>query len=235
MRDYQFQIPDLYKKIAENYYKVNIYLSAGFFYYWRWKVSRKICNIIKNRDISNVIELGVGLGEQIEYIYKTCPQLVGCVNFTGLDISEDMLGIARCMVGEGGLVRGDMLRLPFDKQTFDMAYCIFSVRNLPGEKIESFFERVNGLLKPGGVFFMVEALPPSNLLASVYIKYIISNMGSLLTGKNEPYKYLSKSILNFPDSYEIEEYLRKTGFVNVGVEYLPPLSSVGIFTGICKK
>lgn len=224
-------IQKLYSEIAERYGYVNHLLSVGFFVIWRRIISSWICDIVERGNIKSIAELGIGWGEQVQSLFSRCGDRLKEMRFYGVDFSLDMMRIASLRVDWIDRLCGDMLQLPFADEVLDMVYCIFSVRNLPPGSLNGFFKNLHGILKPGGIFLMVEALPPKNPIHYIYIRYVIPPLGAVLTGSSRSYKYLYRSIAEFPSSDEVVEKLERAGFTEIEVKFLPPLSSLAIFTG----
>ena len=82
-------------------------------------IDKWILALLKDRSIQNLLDLGTGAGR----ILRTIAPFV--VKGTGIDNSLEMLSIARARLDQGGIkncqVRvGDMYRLPFKKNSFDL-------------------------------------------------------------------------------------------------------------------
>ena len=82
-------------------------------------IDKCILELLKDRSIQNLLDLGTGAGR----ILKTIAPFV--VKGTGIDNSLEMLSIARARLDQDGIkncqVRvGDMYRLPFKKNSFDL-------------------------------------------------------------------------------------------------------------------
>jgi len=101
----------------------------------------------KNR----VLDLGCGTGINLEWLKKTGAKVIG------FDLSQEMLKQA---CGKGNtVVRGTAPRLPFEPQSFDVVY---SFKVLPHvEEIDTAFEEIARVLKPGGVAVLESYNPHS--------------------------------------------------------------------------
>ena len=82
-------------------------------------IDKCILSLLKDRSIQNLLDLGTGAGR----ILRTIAPFV--VKGTGIDNSLEMLSIARARLDQDGIkncqVRvGDMYRLPFKKNSFDL-------------------------------------------------------------------------------------------------------------------
>ncbi len=79
---------------------------------------------------------------------------------TGVDISEDMLGIARASdpAGDYRLVPGDDLSI-FAGQSFDLVLSAFTFDNIPAAEKVRIFTSLAGLLAPGGTIVSIVSSP----------------------------------------------------------------------------
>jgi ubiquinone/menaquinone biosynthesis C-methylase UbiE len=95
-------------------------------------------------DGSNVLDLGCGAGVPI-----AC-RLAQCHSVTGVDASEKMLDLARVAVPDARFLRGDILEVEFEQNSFDAAVAIFVLFHLAREEHGTVFKRVWSWLRPGG-------------------------------------------------------------------------------------
>jgi SAM-dependent methyltransferase len=97
-------------------------------------------------DASSLLELGCGTGSILERL-KWVPSL------TGLDISPEMLAVAREKLPDARLVEGDMKAFSFG-ETFEVVICVFDSLNhlLSFGDWQSMFDVVHQHLAEGGLF-----------------------------------------------------------------------------------
>ncbi len=80
------------------------------------------------------------------------------VGLTGLDLSPEMLAIARGRAAELGrdieLREGDAHALPFDEGSFDTVVCTYSLCNIPDP--QRAVNEMKRVLKPGGKLILVD-------------------------------------------------------------------------------
>lgn len=105
----------------------------------------------------SVLDLACGTGE-LEYCLRKTR-----LDFTGVDISWQMLSEARRKVRGVKFIHGDMASVRLSKK-FDIVTCFFdSVNHLSGATaIRSMFKTARMHLKPGG-FFLFDMLSPEGL------------------------------------------------------------------------
>lgn len=104
---------------------------------------------------SSMLDVGCGTGELLKQLttdYATA-------HFTGIDLSEKMLGVAQTKLGgTAKLVLGDAENLLFDNDSFDLAICNDSFHHYPHpQKAISEFWRV---LKKDGVLLISDYWKP---------------------------------------------------------------------------
>ncbi len=93
-----------------------------------------------------VLDVGCGTGRMIENLRKFQAKPVG------LDISKEMLRIARKKFLGTEFVLGDIENLPFEDDEFDMVLSSFVLVHLGDLRLA--FEEVHRVLKDGGVFIV---------------------------------------------------------------------------------
>ncbi len=105
----------------------------------------------------DVLDLGCGDAAHIRGIL----QQVQVHAYTGYDLSEAALGIAHAslasIVPELHLMQGPMERLIEDEQAdFDIVYSGYAVHHLSDAGKRALVDRIYSLLRPGGVFVLVD-------------------------------------------------------------------------------
>jgi SAM-dependent methyltransferase len=71
---------------------------------------------------------------------------------TGTDISLESLKIAKKFAPDANLYVKDTSKLDFDKNTFDLIICLYSIMHLDIEKQKKAFNKIYEMLIPGGYF-----------------------------------------------------------------------------------
>lgn len=172
--------------IAANYDRMNRLMTLGLDRRWRRLAVKGLHG--------KVLDIACGTGDMCLLLAKQ-----GCT-VTGVDISEEMLTIAKRKV-EGIAWRvADAEHLLFEDESFDAVTCAFGVRNFV--HLGKGLSEMQRVLKPGGRMVILELATPDNLLArpfySFYTKNVIPWMGSHIAGSREAYTYLPESIERFP-------------------------------------
>lgn len=109
-----------------------------------------------SRAVGNTLEVAVGTALNL-------PHYPEGVDLVGLDLSPEMLELARARAGELGLQidlrEGDAQELPFPDASFDTVVCTFSLCNIPD--VERTITEMKRVLKPGGRMILVDHIGSS--------------------------------------------------------------------------
>ncbi len=93
-----------------------------------------------------VLDLGCGTGRMTMNLVKFGAAV------TGVDVSEEMLNLARKKCRAAEFVLANSENLPFEEGSFDVVVASFLIVHLKG--LEKTFDEVYRVLKPGGVFIV---------------------------------------------------------------------------------
>lgn len=175
-----------FDKIARTYDRLNRVMTFGLDRRWRRRAVRDLHG--------NVLDVACGTGDMVQELQKR-----GCL-VTGVDLSEEMLTIAKSKAPTATYMIADAEHLPFENDCFDAVTCAFGVRNFV--HLEQGLGEMLRVLKPGGRMVILElATPDSPLLRpfyNLYTKKIIPWLGSCIAGNREAYTYLPESVERFP-------------------------------------
>jgi demethylmenaquinone methyltransferase/2-methoxy-6-polyprenyl-1,4-benzoquinol methylase len=130
----------------------------------------------------------------------------------GLDFSERMLERARAKRGDVEWMRGDLLALPFENESFDAVTVGFGVRNV--EDLPAALVEMRRVLRPGGRVGILEITRPRGVLAPFYRLWfdrLVPMLGRMLPG-GSAYTYLPASVRRFPGPEELSALLSAAGF-----------------------
>jgi len=185
-----------FDKIARTYDRLNRVMTLGIDRCWRKRAVRGLQG--------DVLDVACGTGDMAVSLAER-----GCT-VTGVDISEEMLAIARRKLSpppnpslQGGDVRwqvADAEQLPFPDETFDAVTCAFGIRNFV--HLEKGLSEMLRVLKPGGRMVILELATPDcafiRFFYNFYTKCIIPLLGKMIASNREAYTYLPQSIERFP-------------------------------------
>jgi len=109
-----------------------------------------------------VVDLCTGTGSSALHM-----ALKGRVRVIGIDFSEGMLRQARRKSHEGTAcfwIQADATALPIASCSVDRVICAYAMYELSGEAREKVLREAARVLEPGGMFVMMEHLPPTHRL-----------------------------------------------------------------------
>ncbi len=224
------QVASMFDRIAGRYDFLNHFLSLGIDKVWRKKA------IAEFRDSTpqKLLDLATGTGD----LAFDALRMKG-VKITGIDISENMLELARQKIELAGVSDrfqvqlGDSENLTFSDASFDGVMASFGVRNF--ENLEKGLGEMYRVLKPGSKAVILEFSSPASFpfkqIYNIYFRYILPFLGSAVSKDTEAYSYLHRSVVNFPDGQRFVSLLDKAGFKNTKFRPLS-LGICTIYTGI---
>ncbi len=137
----------------------------------------------------------------------------------GADFAEPMLRAGVSKVAGTGVspVVADALDLPLPADSASGAIVAFGIRNVAD--LDRGLREVRRVLKPGARFVILEFTTPRSALVRwgyhLYFHNILPFIGGLISGHGTAYKYLPKSVANFPIEERLADRMRGAGFVDV--------------------
>jgi demethylmenaquinone methyltransferase/2-methoxy-6-polyprenyl-1,4-benzoquinol methylase len=141
------------------------------------------------------------------------------------DINQEMLdvGIERALRrGIDSLVwsRQNAEQQTFPARMFDAYTIAFGIRNVT--HIDKALAEAHRVLKFGGRFFCLEfsttEWPGFKDAYDYYSHKLVPEIGKVIAGDEDSYRYLVESIRRFPPMPEFERMIRDAGFVRTRVE-----------------
>lgn len=119
-------------------------------------------------------------------------------------------------------IQGSAEELPFEDNTFDSYTIAFGIRNVTNRDIA--LAQAYRVLKPGGRFLCLEfskvVVPGLQQLYDEYSFRVIPEIGRVVAGDADSYKYLVESIRMFPDQETFAKMIQDAGFAMVTHENL---------------
>ncbi|MBF4484631.1 bifunctional demethylmenaquinone methyltransferase/2-methoxy-6-polyprenyl-1,4-benzoquinol methylase UbiE [Flavobacterium sp. CSZ] len=208
------QVAQMFDNISGNYDNLNRVISFGIDIKWR----KKVLKIVSDKKPKVILDIATGTGDLAILMTQTNAEKI-----IGLDISAGMLEVGKKKIAEKGLsnlidmVLGDSEKIPFEDNYFDAITVGFGVRNF--ENLEKGFAEILRVLKPTGVFVILETSVPDKTPYKqgykFYSKNILPIIGKLFSKDNSAYGYLSESAAVFPYGEALNNILRKIGFIDV--------------------
>lgn len=174
--------------------------------------------LVSKTNPKRILDVATGTGDLAINLSKT-----GASEIIGLDISTGMLEVGRQKIAIKKLdtiinmVQGDSENLPYDENYFDAITVAFGVRNF--ENLEKGLSEVFRVLKPGGIFVVLETSIPTKTPYKQGYKFysttILPLVGRLFSKDKSAYSYLSESAAAFPYGEAFNNILKKIGFIEV--------------------
>ncbi len=207
------QVVAMFDNIAGKYDFLNHLLSIGIDKNWR----KRAIKILKEFNPESILDVATGTGDFAIESIKLNPKEV-----IGIDISHEMLKIGEKKIKKIGLENlvsfypGDSEKLNFQDHRFDAVIVAFGVRNF--ENLSSGINEIFRVIKPGGVFVVLEFSIPGNFpvkqLFNFYFFKILPVIGRIISKDKSAYSYLPASVNAFPDRDDFLSVLNSAGFVN---------------------
>ncbi|MFV8226822.1 bifunctional demethylmenaquinone methyltransferase/2-methoxy-6-polyprenyl-1,4-benzoquinol methylase UbiE [Christiangramia aquimixticola] len=208
------QVEQMFDNISDNYDGLNRVISLGTDVSWR----KKVVAAVAATNPESILDIATGTGDLAIQMANT-----GAKRIVGLDLSEGMLKVGRKKIAEKDLeveiemIQGDSEDLPFEENSFDAITVAFGVRNF--ENLEKGLEEIFRVLKPGGIFVVLETSVPTKFPFKqgyqFYSGHILPVIGKIFSKDKDAYSYLSESAANFPFGERFNNILSKIGFINV--------------------
>ncbi len=92
-----------------------------------------------------MLDVGCGAGVPI------AKSLAARYRVTGVDVSQEMIGLARRNVSAGEFICADIMTVSLPPSSFDAVVAFYSVFHLPREEHLHLFRKTHRWLKPGGL------------------------------------------------------------------------------------
>jgi ubiquinone/menaquinone biosynthesis methyltransferase len=211
----------MFARIAPGYDKANLWMSLGIDRLWR----RKILKLAGAKAQGDVLDLCAGTLDFSLMLQGTASSL------TAVDFCQEMLdvGAKRLPVDhQVRLICADARVLPLPEQSMDLVVAGFGIRNVP--EPDRAVAEIFRVLKPGGVFLIVDFFRPESfiarLMAGSYNRIMLPLVGGLITGDASAYRYLADSMGAWVSRPGFEAICAQKGFNPVqGAELFPPVAS----------
>jgi demethylmenaquinone methyltransferase/2-methoxy-6-polyprenyl-1,4-benzoquinol methylase len=226
------QVAQMFDNISGNYDGLNRVISFGIDVKWR----KKVLQLVSAKNPKTVLDIATGTGDLAILMTNTSAEEI-----IGLDISAGMLEVGKKKIAEKKLdskiqmVLGDSENIPYPDNYFDAITVAFGVRNF--ETLEKGLEEVLRVLKPNGIFVILETSVPIKFPYkqgyAFHSKYILPLVGRLFSKDKAAYSYLSESANEFPFGEALNNILRKIGFIDV--QHLPQTFGVATIYHASKK
>jgi ubiquinone/menaquinone biosynthesis methyltransferase len=147
----------------------------------------------------------------------------------GIDNSEEMLNVAKQKYSGSHekakleFIKQDVMNINYDDESVDAILMAYGIRNMPDYKV--CIENLFRLLKPGGKIAFHEYSLNNNSLVHIYWMFlghgVVIPISALISGSTTIYKYLVKSVREFPSPDDFLILLKNAGFIKVMRKPMP--------------
>ncbi|TCD48819.1 bifunctional demethylmenaquinone methyltransferase/2-methoxy-6-polyprenyl-1,4-benzoquinol methylase UbiE [Chlorobium sp. N1] len=209
-------IQQMFDEVAPTYDFLNHLLSLGIDNYWRAAATSRARKLLQGVPSPRILDVATGTGDLADSMSK-----IDGARVTALDLSPEMLTIARRKYPSIEFHEGCAEELPFPDASFDIVSAGFGVRNF--EDLRKGMQEFHRVLKPGGHALIIEPMIPRTPVLKnlylVYFKKVLPKIAGLFSKSTFAYDYLPHSVEQFPQAEAFTAILRESGFRSA--EYRP--------------
>ncbi|MGA7622325.1 MAG: bifunctional demethylmenaquinone methyltransferase/2-methoxy-6-polyprenyl-1,4-benzoquinol methylase UbiE [Candidatus Acidiferrales bacterium] len=226
-REASARVREMFGSIAPRYDFLNHFLSFSLDRVWRLRTARKFRRILRRTD-ARVLDLCCGTGDltfalERVRVHEIRDRGAYRTPLFGSDFARPMLERAHKKAEDQArstvFAAADALQLPYADRCFDLVTTAFGFRNLVNYR--NGLREIARVLKPGGEVGILEfSEPGAGPMAGLfrfYFQRILPKVGKIISGGNEAYSYLPKSVSRFPSPQELAVLMQQVGFIDVSV------------------
>ena len=196
-------VRSLFNDLSPSYDRLNRIFSLGMDISWR----KQLVAAVARQKPTKILDLACGSGDVTTLLQEALPQ----AQIVGLDFSRPLLTQAKDR-GLPDLAEADALKLPFADGSFDATTIAFGLRNFSDR--HAGLKEIARILKPGGVFGLLEFSPPPmpwKLFWNLYLHRLMPLVAQLVARQGDSFRYLAQSIAEFPTPSALNHELTSTG------------------------
>lgn len=204
----------IFSEIAPRYDLLNRVLSFNVDRRWRRRAIAALG--WERRPDGRYLDLCAGTLDVAAQLVRT-PGFGGTV--VGADFAEPMLraGAGKAPASRVAPVAADALELPLASGSMAGAIVAFGLRNLAD--LDAGLGEVRRVLEPGGRFVILEFSTPRSAVVRAgyhaYFHHVLPFIGQLVSGHGTAYRYLPRSVANFPSEGALAARMTAAGFARV--------------------
>ena len=224
LADKQTLVNDVFHSVSQRYDLMNDLMSAGLHRVWK-DIMINTLNPPKNDKPYALLDVAGGTGD---IAFRAAQASGAGFRATVCDINADMLAVGRDRAARRQLddrvsfVDGNAEALAFPDRSFDGYTIAFGIRNVP--RIDLALREAFRVLRPGGRLLCLEFssvdVPGLDRLYDLFSFRVIPELGRVVTGDAESYRYLVESIRKFPKPAAFADMIRAAGFSRVNWQTL---------------
>ena len=211
------RVGGVFTNVASRYDLMNDAMSGGMHRLWKDRFVRRV----KPRGGERILDMAGGTGDIAFRLARSGAEV------TVADINPAMLDVGRQRATKRGIAGLEWCEqnaeaLSFADRSFDAYTIAFGIRNVTD--IPAALREAHRVLGRGGRFFCLEfstvEWPGFAEVYDAYSHRVVPQLGKLLAGDADSYRYLVESIRRFPPMPAFERMIADAGFARTGVEPL---------------
>ena len=207
------RVRGVFDSVATRYDLMNDLMSMGLHRAWK-AYTVMVANVSEG---SRVLDIAAGTGD-LAVAFAKKVGASGQVVHT--DINEAMLRTGRDRLLNAGVALPTMVcdaeKLPFPDNHFDVVTVAFGLRNMTHK--DQALKEMNRVLKPRGKLLVLEFSTVAKPLRKAYDWYsfkVLPQLGKLVAGDADSYRYLAESIRMHPAQDQLKTLMKEGGFGHV--------------------
>ncbi|MDB5730754.1 MAG: ubiE [Variovorax sp.] len=207
------RVRGVFDSVATRYDLMNDLMSLGLHRAWK-AYTVMVANVSEG---SRVLDIAGGTGD-LAMAFAKKVGATGQVVHT--DINEAMLRTGRDRLLDAGVALPTLVcdaeKLPFPDNHFDVVTVAFGLRNMTHK--DAALKEMNRVLKPRGKLLVLEFSQVAKPLRKAYDWYsfkVLPQLGRLVAGDADSYRYLAESIRMHPAQDELKTLMKEGGFGHV--------------------
>jgi demethylmenaquinone methyltransferase / 2-methoxy-6-polyprenyl-1,4-benzoquinol methylase len=225
------EVGEMFSKISPRYDLLNHILSLGLDRGWRRRVAEATGGIQCRR----ILDVCTGTGDMAIELgrYRKDAEI------EGLDFSRKLMDMGERKTRKEGLDsritfrQGNAEELPYDDCRFDAVTITFGLRNIKDRK--KALQEFNRVTRHGGCFLCLEfsrpEVPLLSLIHSFYLTRVVPPVSRLFGSDPSAYRYLARTIKEFPSPKELSVLIASAEWQNVSCERMS-FGAVALHKGI---
>ncbi|MFO7683956.1 MAG: ubiquinone/menaquinone biosynthesis methyltransferase [Chloroflexota bacterium] len=204
-------VQDMFARIAGRYDTMNRLMTAGQDVKWR----KYVIEQARLPENGRLLDIATGTGDIALEGLRQQPS----IQAVGGDFTIEMMQVGKRVPARQAILwtTADTLALPFPDNMFDAVTSGFLMRNVID--VAGAFREQMRVAKPGGRVVVLESSPPKDNLLKPFIRihlnHVIPNLGKLISGNADAYRYLPDSTQAFKGPDELARIMQQTGFTHV--------------------
>ena len=200
------EVAAMFDGVAKRYDVMNRVMTFGLEARWR----REASEAVDPQPGMTILDLAAGTA------VSSVVLAAGGARVVAADFSLGMLAQGRKYADVVSLVAGDALRLPFADESFDVVTISFGLRNVAD--VDLALAEMLRVTKPGGRLVVAETSQPTRPVLRfgnrTWLR-ILPTVATRFASNPEAYRYLTESMLAWPDGNALGRRITGSGWANV--------------------